>query len=434
MAGANGILKFARTDREGYLDPLLYRGTPFQMVDPLPVGVLASPIPNASILSDILLLPATPSPLVISGTAADVGGLLATMSLNQVGSKWEIIIQNSDPVNPKVITLPAGFNPASITVPANGYYLYTWEVLSTAPQSIQLITELPGTGGGAAVTTFNGRPGPVILPAAGDYSSTMVTNLSTVPGADVTTALNNLSAASGVSSFNARTGAVVPVAGDYTSTLVTNLSTVPGADVTTALNNLQAASGVSSFNARTGAVVPVAGDYTAAMITYTPGGNVQATDTNVQLAISRLATSPYVRADYPATLGVAANWVSSLAPIIVRSRGAWAVAGSQIADNNTLSAGEFLVNVSLFAESTLAVPAGAGSFGLRLLVNGVAVPLMQTIAPDDGTGLIQRVSTSMQMFTNPGDTFQAQIMDNTTVVGQAFAVIMIIHHVLGQSP
>jgi len=45
---------------------------------------------------------------------------------------------------------------------------------------------------------------------------------------------------------------------------------------------------VSSFNARTGAVVPVSGDYTAALVTNTPAGNIVATD--VQAAIDELDT------------------------------------------------------------------------------------------------------------------------------------------------
>ncbi len=43
----------------------------------------------------------------------------------------------------------------------------------------------------------------------------------------------------GVTSFNGRVGAVVSVAGDYNTTLVTNVSTVPGATTTNALDNLQ---------------------------------------------------------------------------------------------------------------------------------------------------------------------------------------------------
>lgn len=81
--------------------------------------------------------------------------------------------------------------------------------------------------------------------------------------------------ATNVLSFNTRTGAVVPAAGDYTAAQVTNavdatqsytnpswLVSIPYSKITGV-----PASGVSSFNSRTGAVVPAAGDYTAAMVT-----------------------------------------------------------------------------------------------------------------------------------------------------------------------
>lgn len=47
------------------------------------------------------------------------------------------------------------------------------------------------------------------------------------------------SASAGVTSFAGRTGAVVPQNGDYSSSQVTNASTVPGATVSDALNNLK---------------------------------------------------------------------------------------------------------------------------------------------------------------------------------------------------
>jgi hypothetical protein len=59
----------------------------------------------------------------------------------------------------------------------------------------------------------------------------------------------------GVTSFNGRIGAVVPVAGDYNSTQITNLSLVPGANVTLALNALLAMSGVSSILAGSNIIV-----------------------------------------------------------------------------------------------------------------------------------------------------------------------------------
>ncbi len=144
-----------------------------------------------------------------------------------------------------------------------------------------LLAALPTAG---PITSVFGRTG-VVVAVAGDYTSTLVTNSSSVVGSTVTAALNTLNTAigalvTGVSSVFARTGAVVAVAGDYNSTHITNSSTVVGSTVTAALDTLKAASGVSSFIARTGAVVAVAGDYNSTHITnsstYVSGSNVTA--------------------------------------------------------------------------------------------------------------------------------------------------------------
>ena len=85
-----------------------------------------------------------------------------------------------------------------------------------------------------------------VVATLGDYTSSLVTNSSSVAGATVTNALNTLAAAiaaipaAPVSTVFGRIGAVVAVAGDYTSTLITNASNVPGAFVTQALNTLLA--------------------------------------------------------------------------------------------------------------------------------------------------------------------------------------------------
>jgi hypothetical protein len=90
----------------------------------------------------------------------------------------------------------------------------------------------------------------------------------------------------GVTSFNARTGAVVPVSGDYTVAQVTGaaplaspaLTGVPTAPTaapltdntqlaTTAYTDSAVAASVTSFNTRTGAVVPASGDYSVAQVT-----------------------------------------------------------------------------------------------------------------------------------------------------------------------
>lgn len=137
-----------------------------------------------------------------------------------------------------------------------------------------------------AVASVFGRVG-VVVAATGDYDSDQVDNVSGVSGSSVSDALDALDAdiaalITGVSSVFGRVGAVAAATNDYTSTQVQNVSGVAGTGVTGALNTLASAisalvTGVSSFNSRTGAVAPATGDYSGAQITDTsnlPGTSV----------------------------------------------------------------------------------------------------------------------------------------------------------------
>src|SRR4051812_25415154 len=100
----------------------------------------------------------------------------------------------------------------------------------------------PSVGPFNGVKTFIARAGNVIA-QAGDYAASLITNDSSVTGSGVSGALNTLQAAiaaltTGVSSVFGRSGAVVAATNDYTSTQVTNSSTVAGTGVTGALNTL----------------------------------------------------------------------------------------------------------------------------------------------------------------------------------------------------
>ncbi len=103
-----------------------------------------------------------------------------------------------------------------------------------------------GNGGpGAGVTSFNARTGAVVS-ISGDYSASLVTNDSAVAGATVKDALNTIATVIaglvvGVSSVFGRAGAVVAANGDYTSSQVTNASAVTGTTTTAALNTLNTA-------------------------------------------------------------------------------------------------------------------------------------------------------------------------------------------------
>lgn len=100
-------------------------------------------------------------------------------------------------------------------------------------------------GGGGAVTSVFSRVG-VVVAVAGDYAASEVTNDSGVTGAFVDDALDTLAAAvvaaagmGPVDSVFSRTGVVVAAASDYDASQVDNDSSVAGAFVDDALNNLR---------------------------------------------------------------------------------------------------------------------------------------------------------------------------------------------------
>lgn len=97
----------------------------------------------------------------------------------------------------------------------------------------------PGGGGGAVSSVF-GRIGAVVA-ATGDYDGDQVDNVSTVPGASLSDALDYLLANAGaVASVFGRVGIVVAATGDYDGDQVDNVSTVPGASISDALEALAA--------------------------------------------------------------------------------------------------------------------------------------------------------------------------------------------------
>jgi hypothetical protein len=124
----------------------------------------------------------------------------------------------------------------------------------------------PGGGGGSVSSVF-GRAGAVVA-ATGDYDGDQVDNVSTVPGASLSDALDYLLANAGaVASVFGRTGVIVATAGDYDSDQVDNVSTVPGASLSDALDTLALSAGaVTSVFGRLGAVVSAANDYAASQV------------------------------------------------------------------------------------------------------------------------------------------------------------------------
>jgi predicted heme/steroid binding protein len=113
----------------------------------------------------------------------------------------------------------------------------------------------------------------------------------------------------GVTSFNTRTGAITLTSGDVTTALgftpVTDARTITINGTTydlTANRSWTIASGVTSFNTRTGAIVPTAGDYTTALVT--EDTNLYYTNTRSRNAISLTTTGTSGSATYDNTTGI----------------------------------------------------------------------------------------------------------------------------------
>lgn len=206
------------------------------------------------------------------------------------------------------------------------------------------------TGGVAGVETFEGRQGAVTI-QTGDATSSEITNVSSVPGATVTAALDKLSTdlaglAAGISDWQASVKTVTntppgsPAAGDRyligsspTGAWASNAKniaqwngsawayTAPAAGMATIADDTVHiwayrasdttwvdlggfTAPVTTVFGRQGAVAATAGDYTATQVTNTPSGGISAT--TVQAALNELDTE---KADKTTTMTAGAGLV-----------------------------------------------------------------------------------------------------------------------------
>lgn len=158
-----------------------------------------------------------------------------------------------------------------------------------------------GGGGGGAVTSFNGRVGAVV-PLAGDYTASQITNVpaGNITSTDVQAALNELDsikqpldagltalAALPGNGYVVQTGASTFINSSIAAGAGILVSDPTGVSGTNTLS-VDPTGVVTSFNGRTGAVLPASADYTASQITNVPAGNI--TSTNVQAALNELDT------------------------------------------------------------------------------------------------------------------------------------------------
>lgn len=247
----------------------------------------------------------------------------------------------------------------------------------------------PGGGGGGAVSSVFGRTGAVTAHSS-DYDSDQISNLSVVPGAFVSDALDYLLANAGaVSSVFGRTGAVTAQAGDYNGAKVTNDSSVTGSTVKDALNWLLANAGaVASVFGRVGVVTAQAGDYNATKVT----NDSSVTGTSVKDALNNLAASiiglvaSQIGNDSTVTGATVKDALNTLKTTLtgylkadgsVPLAGTWSLGNQQVTNAKTISYQQ-VVNLGDVGTVTQNIDANAGQYQKLRMIGS---PTLTVTAP-----------------------------------------------------
>lgn len=122
MAGANGIAKFLRVNRED--EAVDFKQVGISFMDPQAVSIVGNTITATQMFQNLLFTALTSNNLT-GPTAADIYNILSLRAKGNTGEQWTIQITNTDSVS-KTITWPTGFVDAtgtpmsiSLVIPAN---------------------------------------------------------------------------------------------------------------------------------------------------------------------------------------------------------------------------------------------------------------------------------------------------------------------------
>lgn len=130
MAGANGLPKFELVDREGEVRNPKTQGTPFRNRQVFQVAALGATIFTGAqfVLNDITFLAAAPAGPYTGPTLADALNSVGQVFLNQPFVNWTTQIENQTALAIVINMTGAGWNPASLTIPANSIARFTFEI------------------------------------------------------------------------------------------------------------------------------------------------------------------------------------------------------------------------------------------------------------------------------------------------------------------
>lgn len=287
-------------------------------------------------------------------TAVNAGGAQWTRRSSAFPSTWSAWNATSGGGGGGTVTSVSSGGPAIVVTNPAGPAV----TVSASPslQSVDaVVSGFPSPG-----YLFNSAPGVVVEGAIG--SSATVT--ATTTGLGVTTLAVN--PANVVTSFNGRAGAVLPVLGDYTSSLVTNLSGVAGATDTAALNALNA--GKQPLAANLTALAALAS--TGVMVETAPGAySTRTLQAGAGIAITNpdgVAGNPVISATSTATVS---SVVAGDASVVVTN------GAGPVVTLDTSAALQALSTLGAAAGTGLLVQTAPNTFVDRSLVAGAGLTI-----------------------------------------------------------
>lgn len=123
MSGSNGIVKYLKVNREDEVSDLVTRSSRLHQMDIS--NITQANISGIEFLADLAFSNLTPNALNAPSIAELRAALQLTVKMEPMVTTWTDLWANNDIVD-KVITLPAGYFPTSITIPPQSVMEVKW--------------------------------------------------------------------------------------------------------------------------------------------------------------------------------------------------------------------------------------------------------------------------------------------------------------------
>jgi len=195
MAGTNGKPKFLRCNREDEVDDLKIRGTIYQLF-PFQ-GITTASVTGTQWSQTVVNFSALTPNAITGPTVNDLFQVFSQSAPPVGGETGQLVLSNSDPVNSKVITLPAGWTPSTFTIPPDTNALIRYQLSSVNPIGFSILSV---EALGAAAPANN-----TAVP-----SGTFGTNFALTPAQPYDVIVRNAANTMWVPSVSASTGGALP--------------------------------------------------------------------------------------------------------------------------------------------------------------------------------------------------------------------------------